>query len=209
MSNLYTRPSADTFKGFSFSFAAHAVFALLLGAVFIKMSDFKGNSATEIVRYRVNLVASSDRTQSHTGSTAETPPPLQTDNQNPTTVIQQDDVTQTDQHNVLPVATGGNDPISVNIPGVGPEDPYIKSIVRKVSRYYSDPLGAGGEIRKATIKFTINSNGEISGAEIEESSGNSALDLAGLRAVRNSSPLPPLPERFGNSVVVHFYFEHK
>ncbi|MBN2363168.1 TonB C-terminal domain-containing protein [candidate division WOR-3 bacterium] len=207
MSNLYTRSSADTFKGFSFSFAAHAVFALLAGAVFVKMSDF--TVVTEIVRYRVNLVASSDRTQSHTGSTAETQPLLQTDNQNQTTVIQQDDVTQTDQQNVLPVATGGSDPISVNIPGVGPEDPYIKSIVRKVSRYYSDPLGAGAEIRKATIKFTINSNGEISGAEIEESSGNSALDLAGLRAVRNSSPLPPLPERFGNSVVVHFYFEHK
>lgn len=185
----------------------HAVFAVVLGAVFIKMGQIRSMSDNDIMRYRVNLVASSEQAQSHTGSVEETTPFVQ--QQDLTTVVQQSDPVQITHHNILPVATGGDDPISVNIPGVGPEDPYIKSIVRKVSRYYSDPLSAGSNSRKVTVRFTIDSDGVISGAEIEESSGNSAFDLAGLRAVRNSSPLPPLPERFGSSVVVHFYFEHK
>ncbi len=207
MSNSFTQQNADLFKGFSFSFFLHAVFAVVLGAVFVKMGQIRSVSDNDVIRYRVNLVASSERTQSHTGSVEEISPLVQ--QQDRTTDVRQNDPIQTTHHNILPVATGGEDPISVNIPGVGPDDPYIKSMVRKVSRYYSDPLAAGSDSRKVTVKFTVNSDGVISGAEIEESSGNSTFDLAGLRAVRNSSPLPPLPERFGGSVVVHFYFEHK
>jgi protein TonB len=47
-----------------------------------------------------------------------------------------------------------------------------------------------------TIHFRIHSNGELSEIEIVESSGLSSFDLAGMRAVRLASPLPPLPRSF-------------
>ncbi|MBN1150639.1 TonB C-terminal domain-containing protein [candidate division WOR-3 bacterium] len=176
--------------------------------VLSKIQDLIQRSETERVAYRVNLVASREDLQNHIGSEEETPPET-TDEDVATTVFEQPEVDDNSDHNILPNATGGEDPVWVNIPGLGPEDPYIKSIVRKVARYYTDPLGSGTGIKKATIVFTINRSGDISGAQIQESSGSSSLDLAALRAVKNSSPFPPLPDKFGDSVVVHFYFEHR
>jgi len=47
-----------------------------------------------------------------------------------------------------------------------------------------------------TIHFRIHSDGELSELEIITPSGHSSFDLAGLRAVRLASPLPPLPRSF-------------
>jgi protein TonB len=49
---------------------------------------------------------------------------------------------------------------------------------------------------EAVITFRVLRNGEVTEAEIRESSGSRAFDLAALRAVRNASPLPPLPASF-------------
>jgi TonB family protein len=46
------------------------------------------------------------------------------------------------------------------------------------------------------IHFRIHSGGELSELEIITPSGSSSFDLAGLRAVRLASPLPPLPRSF-------------
>jgi protein TonB len=62
----------------------------------------------------------------------------------------------------------------------------------------------------AIVKFTIQRDGTISGAEIERSSGYTALDLAALRAVVGTRQLTPLPAGYPNpSLGVHLNFEYK
>jgi TonB family protein len=48
------------------------------------------------------------------------------------------------------------------------------------------------------VQFNIKDNGEIIGLKIVQSSGNSSYDESVLRAVRKSSPLPPLAENIRN-----------
>lgn len=47
---------------------------------------------------------------------------------------------------------------------------------------------------KVVVQFNIKDNGEITGLKIVQSSGNASYDDSVLRAVRKSSPLPPLTE---------------
>jgi len=59
------------------------------------------------------------------------------------------------------------------------------------------------------VKFTIQRDGTITGAEVEKSSGFTALDLAALRAVIGTRQLPPLPGNYPNpSLGVHLNFEY-
>ena len=51
------------------------------------------------------------------------------------------------------------------------------------------------------ITFQVRRNGEIFEIEVEESSGSRPFDLAALRAVRNASPLPPLPASYREDVL--------
>ncbi len=52
----------------------------------------------------------------------------------------------------------------------------------------------------AIVKFTIQRDGTITGAEVEKSSGYTALDIAALRAVVGARQLPPLPAGVPESV---------
>jgi colicin import membrane protein len=54
-------------------------------------------------------------------------------------------------------------------------------------------VGPRGKI-KVVVQFNIKDNGEITGLKIVQSSGNASYDDSVLRAVRKSSPLPPLTE---------------
>jgi TonB family protein len=47
------------------------------------------------------------------------------------------------------------------------------------------------------VGLTVAGNGDISKISLEKSSGNAFYDNLALRAVRNSSPLPPLPSGIG------------
>ncbi len=59
------------------------------------------------------------------------------------------------------------------------------------------------------IRFTILAAGEVTGAEVETSSGQSLLDRAALRAVQLAGPLPPLPESYPRDRVgVHLLFRY-
>jgi TonB family protein len=51
---------------------------------------------------------------------------------------------------------------------------------------------------KVVVQFNIKDNGEIVGLKIVQPSGNSSYDESVLRAVRKSSPLPPLAESIRN-----------
>jgi TonB family protein len=71
---------------------------------------------------------------------------------------------------------------------------YIDQMLAQLSRNWNRPLvGSGVE---AMIHFRIERGGKILDIQIVRSSGINAFDLAALRAVQASSPLPPLPRAF-------------
>jgi protein TonB len=83
-------------------------------------------------------------------------------------------------------------------------------IVMMVDRIRSNWLSRAETPAVAVVKFTIQRDGTISGAEIERSSGYTALDLAALRAVVGTRQLTPLPAGYPNSSLgVHLNFEYK
>ena len=74
-----------------------------------------------------------------------------------------------------------------------PYDYYLDQMLGKIRQSWMRPPVEGIE---AVITFRVLRNGEIADVEIRESSGSRAFDLSALRAVRNASPLPPLPASF-------------
>jgi len=83
---------------------------------------------------------------------------------------------------------------------------YLAILKDKVgSNWIRTYIGEG----KVKIYFQIVKNGQIKNAIIEHSSGNTGLDKLALRAVLNSSPLPPLPEGYGgNKLGIHLWFNY-
>lgn len=63
---------------------------------------------------------------------------------------------------------------------------------------------------KVVLQFTIQKNGHVINEKIYTSSGIKALDDSALKALRQASPLPPLPLNFSqNSLTVTFDFAVK
>jgi len=90
----------------------------------------------------------------------------------------------------------------------GGDFPYTLYIDRMKTliggRWYRPQLAAGPT---TTIHFTIERDGAIRDAAIETASGNGTFDRAALRAVLESSPLPPLPFGYtGTYLGVHLTF---
>jgi len=84
---------------------------------------------------------------------------------------------------------------------------YLAILKEKISsNWVRNYIGEG----KVKIYFQIFKDGEIKNAVIEESSGNPGLDKLALRAVLNSSPLPPLPEGYsGDRLGIHLWFNYE
>lgn len=84
---------------------------------------------------------------------------------------------------------------------------YLSILKDKVgSNWVRNYIGEG----KVKIYFQILKTGEIKSAIIEESSGNPGLDKLALRAVLNSSPLPPLPEGYNHDKLgIHLWFNYE
>jgi len=71
---------------------------------------------------------------------------------------------------------------------------YVDQMLAKISSNWSrPPVGSGIE---TILHFRIERDGRISDLRITNSSGINGFDLAALRAVQASSPLPPLPRAF-------------
>lgn len=71
---------------------------------------------------------------------------------------------------------------------------YVDQMLAMISSNWSrPPVGSGVE---AILYFRIERDGRIRELSIARSSGINAFDLAALRAVQASSPLPPLPRAF-------------
>ncbi len=85
---------------------------------------------------------------------------------------------------------------------------YKISVDKKLRRNWSaPPVGSMSEVHEAVVVFQISRNGKVNGAKIEKSSGNQYFDLAALRAVYDSDPLPPLPREYRKgTLLVHVSF---
>ncbi|MEO8276395.1 MAG: TonB family protein [Thermoanaerobaculia bacterium] len=71
---------------------------------------------------------------------------------------------------------------------------YVDQMLAMIQRNWVRPLvGSGVE---ATVHYRIERDGRIADVRIAASSGINSFDLAALRAVQASTPLPPLPRAF-------------
>lgn len=74
-----------------------------------------------------------------------------------------------------------------------PYDYYLEQMLTQIRRGWTRPPMEGV---RTLLSFRVSSNGEIRDIEVRETSGSRAFDLAAIRAVRNASPLPPLPASY-------------
>jgi periplasmic protein TonB len=94
--------------------------------------------------------------------------------------------------------TGTKGSVSVDMGQGGVEFPfayYTKQIQDLIYFNWNNPFIdiKRGEKITATVKFIIQSDGRVENPEISTTSGNDIYDLAAIRAVKESSPYPPLP----------------
>jgi colicin import membrane protein len=86
---------------------------------------------------------------------------------------------------------------------------YVQRIRKKLDENWN--VKSGFDAKEMTqVAFTITQDGHLKAIEVEKTSGNEAFDLAALRAVEYSSPLPPLPAKFSEPELrVHVSFKVK
>jgi protein TonB len=85
---------------------------------------------------------------------------------------------------------------------------YQVAMRNKISSQWSPPRAS--EALVCTVHFRIVRSGAVVAARVVESSGLAFFDHTALRAVIESSPLPPLPAEFPGDVVgVTFEFAYK
>lgn len=83
---------------------------------------------------------------------------------------------------------------------------YIENMKRLIGAHWFRPQIAGAVT--TTIYFVVSRDGTIREGKIETASGNGAFDRAALRAILESSPLPPLPFAYsGTYIGVHLTFK--
>ena len=82
---------------------------------------------------------------------------------------------------------------------------YIATMVDRIRSAWQQSQGARGVV---IVKFVVQRDGRIADAVVENSSGNSTLDLAALRAVVTTRTLNPLPAQY-LTLPVHLSFEYQ
>ena len=94
--------------------------------------------------------------------------------------------------------------------GTGVASWYVRQLEQRIARsWLRASLGGITERVVTRISFTISRGGQIENVQILESSGHSGIDRAAERAIRASSPLPPLPvELRARRVEFVAYFEY-
>jgi protein TonB len=88
---------------------------------------------------------------------------------------------------------------------------YLLAVRNRVSQNWGAPAGivTQGEKIRSVVYFKIDRLGRLSDVKLTESSGVPFFDESALRAIRVSSPLPPLPAGFeGSHLGVHFGFQY-
>ena len=106
----------------------------------------------------------------------------------------------------VPAIAAGSSGVAGIEGGDFPYTMYLTNMVRLIgNHWFRGQITGDLTIR---VVFTISRDGTISDAAIEQGSGNGAADRAALRAVLESSPLPPLPFGYnGTYLKVHQIFK--
>ena len=105
-----------------------------------------------------------------------------------------------------PVVAPGTSGVAGIEGGDFPYTMYLTNMNRLIGTHWFRPPITGDLTTK--ISFTINRDGSVTDAKIEQSSGNGTADRAALRAVLESNPLPPLPFGYnGTYLGVHLIFK--
>jgi len=89
---------------------------------------------------------------------------------------------------------------------------YVEAVQRRVSGNWLQATIDPGihAAPRAEISFTITRNGSITNIQVTQSSGNASVDTSGIRALRASDPLQPLPGDYsGGSVNVTYWFDFR
>ena len=73
---------------------------------------------------------------------------------------------------------------------------YPSEVLGKLRRALRGTNASRGEV---VVRFTVLANGQVSGISIGRSSGNAAVDQAGLATVDRAAPFPPIPAQAGRS----------
>ncbi len=88
---------------------------------------------------------------------------------------------------------------------------YVQEIQTRISGNWETALIRSGSTDNdyAEVRFRIFRDGRISEPEILQSSDNRTMNSSSIRAVRNSSPFPPLPRGYEDEyLIVRLLFEH-
>jgi TonB family protein len=84
---------------------------------------------------------------------------------------------------------------------------YTNQIVKKISRYWQWSTDFGS--LKTVVYFRIDKEGTVTEASVHDSSGDKLFDQQAIRAIKLSSPFPPLPQEFPeNDLGVFFEFSY-
>jgi protein TonB len=103
----------------------------------------------------------------------------------------------------IEIPTGGTGAV---VEGDFPYSIYIERMRTLIGQHWYRPQGAPGIA--TTVYFVIDRDGAVRDAHSESESGNGAFDRAALRAILESSPLPPLPFGYsGTYLGVHLTFK--
>ena len=82
---------------------------------------------------------------------------------------------------------------------------YTSAMHDKISSKWAPPHT--DEDAKVVLEFTIQKNGHVINAKIDQSSGNKEIDNSAMKALKKASPLPPLPLNLPqSSITVKFDF---
>ena len=89
---------------------------------------------------------------------------------------------------------------------MGPDDPYLAGIVRKVSHSWLKPR-VGLPATSTTVFFELSPSGAVANVRVETSSGVPLYDRSAQRAIDLAAPFPPPPASHGSDGLrVHFEF---
>ncbi|MCX5779066.1 MAG: TonB family protein [Elusimicrobia bacterium] len=84
---------------------------------------------------------------------------------------------------------------------------YTNMVVKKISRYWQWSTDFGS--LKTVVYFKIDKDGVVTEAMVSDTSGDRLFDQQAVRAIKLSSPFPPLPQEFPEpDLGVYFEFSY-
>ncbi len=92
----------------------------------------------------------------------------------------------------------------------GPEvdfGPYMKAMKKAIQAKWVSPKGF--DQKKVVTAFSIQRDGRITEAELVESSGSADIDKTAMQALKDASPLAPLPKGSPKHVQIRYKFDYQ